>query len=82
MPEMHISRQTVCFMNIHLYRTVSLQPLDDDSLETRASAFQRSIGVADACTYRLIAKNVTLLLVPSQQRLKEETLKQLEELIK
>ena len=48
----------------------------------RASLLQKQIGFGDACTYRLIAKNVTFLLTQSQQQLKLDTLKQLDELIK
>lgn len=58
------------------------QAIAEDNLDVRASLFQKQIGFADACTYRLIAKNVTLLLTQSQQQLKLDTLKQLEELIK
>lgn len=60
----------------------SLQSLSDDTIETRASLFQKSIGFGDACTYRLIAKNVTNLLTKPQQPLKQETLKSLTDLIK
>ena len=59
-----------------------MQSLSDDTLETRASLFQKSIGFGDACTYRLIAKNVTNLLTQTQQSLKKETLKSLTDLIK
>lgn len=59
-----------------------VQSLNDDSLETRASLFQKSLGFGDACTYSLIAKNVTNLLTQPQQQLKLDTLKSLTELIK
>lgn len=53
----------------------------DDSIESRASQLQKSIGFGDACTYRLIARNVVNLLTQSQQQLKDSTLKSLDELI-
>lgn len=59
-----------------------MQALKDDTLESRASLLQRRIGLSDACTYRLIAKNVTVLLTQSQQDLRLETYKILDELIK
>lgn len=59
-----------------------MQAIDGDNLDIRASLLQKQIGFGDACTYRLIAKNVTLLLTQSQQQLKLDTLKQLDELIK
>ena len=59
-----------------------LQGFRDDTIESRASQLQKSIGFGDACTYRLIAKNVTNLLTQSQLELKVKTMKSLEELIK
>jgi len=58
------------------------QGFRDDSIESRASQLQKSIGFGDACTYRLIARNVVNLLTQSQQQLKDSTLKSLDELIK
>ena len=59
-----------------------LQAADNDSLEIKATqATQKWIKIADPCTFRLIAKNVTSLLPRDQQDLKVKTYKQLNELI-
>lgn len=58
------------------------QPLEGDSLETRASLIAAKIKLGDPCTYRLIGKNVTNLLTPKYAALKEETLDNLEMLIR
>lgn len=59
-----------------------LQAADTDTLETRATqATQKWIRIADPCTFRLIAKNVTSLLPREQNDLKVKTYKQLNELI-
>ena len=59
-----------------------LQAAENDSLETKATQItQKWIKVADPCTFRLIAKNVTSLLPREQRELKVKTYKQLEELI-
>ncbi|KAL3132429.1 hypothetical protein ABBQ32_008987 [Trebouxia sp. C0010 RCD-2024] len=55
---------------------------DNDTIETRATqATQKWIRIADPCTFRLIAKNVTGLLPKEQNDLKIKTYKQLNELI-
>ncbi|KAL3156665.1 hypothetical protein ABBQ38_000946 [Trebouxia sp. C0009 RCD-2024] len=55
---------------------------DNDTIETRATqATQKWIRIADPCTFRLIAKNVTGLLPREQKDLKVKTYKQLNELI-
>jgi hypothetical protein len=59
-----------------------LQAAENDSLETKATQItQKWIKIADPCTFRLIAKNVTSLLPREQRELKVKTYKQLEELI-
>lgn len=59
-----------------------LQAADSDTLETKATqATQKWIKIADPCTFRLIAKNVTSLLPRDQNDLKVKTYKQLNELI-
>lgn len=59
-----------------------LQAADNDSLETRATqATQKWIKIADPCTFRLIAKNVTSLLPRDQNDLKVKTYKELNDLI-
>lgn len=59
-----------------------LQAADNDTLEIKATqATQKWIKIADPCTFRLIAKNVTSLLPRDQQDLKVKTYKQLNELI-
>lgn len=55
---------------------------DNDSIETRATQItQKWVKIADPCTFRLIAKNVTSLLPKDQQNLKVKTYKELEQLI-
>ena len=46
------------------------------------SLLQRQMKIGDACTFRLIAKNVVSLLPASQGDLKEQTLTELENLIR
>lgn len=59
-----------------------LQALPDADIETRMSLLQRQMKLGDACTFRLIAKNVVSLLPSSKEDLKEETLTELENLIR
>lgn len=60
----------------------ALQAADNDSIETRATQItQKWVKIADPCTFRLIAKNVTSLLPKDQQNLKVKTYKELEQLI-
>ena len=54
---------------------------DGDSVETAASIVQRNLRIGDACTFRLISKNVTSLLPLSKKALSKETNSQLEDLI-
>lgn len=62
---------------------VLVQIAANDTIETRATIFtQGYVKIADPCTFRLIAKNVTNLLPKDQQDLKKKTYKQLEELIR
>lgn len=59
-----------------------LQAAEDDTIESKATQVtQRWIKIADPCTFRLIAKNVTSLLPREQRDLKVKTYKQLDELI-
>ena len=46
------------------------------------SLLQRQMKIGDACTFRLIAKNVVSLLPASQEDLKEQTMTELENLIR
>ena len=55
--------------------------MEGDSVETVASVVQRNLRIGDACTFRLIAKNVTSLLPPAKRDLSRETNEQLEQLI-
>ncbi len=60
----------------------ALQAAENGSVETRATQLtQKWIKIADPCTFRLIAKNVTSLLPKDQHDLKVKTYKQLDELI-
>ena len=58
------------------------QALPDADIETRMSLLQRQMKIGDACTFRLIAKNVVSLLPASQEDLKEHTMTELENLIR
>ena len=55
--------------------------MEGDSVETAASIVQRNLKIGDACTFRLISKNVTSLLPLSKKALSKETNSQLDELI-
>ena len=59
----------------------SFDIMEGDSVETVASVVQRNLRIGDACTFRLIAKNVTSLLPASKRELSEETNAQLNALI-
>jgi len=58
------------------------QALPDADIETRMSLLQRQMKLGDACTFRLIAKNVVSLLPASEAELKELTMTELENLIR
>lgn len=59
------------------------QIASNDTIESRATIMtQNYVKIADPCTFRLIAKNVTNLLPKDQQHLKTKTYKQLDELIR
>ena len=58
------------------------QALPDADIETRMSLLQRQMKIGDACTFRLIAKNVVSLLPASEEDLKEQTMTELENLIR
>ncbi len=60
----------------------SAQAARGDTLETRASLLQRQLRIGDACTWRLIEKNVVALLPPSQAYLKNQAAGALSDLIK
>lgn len=53
-----------------------------DTIETRASLLQRQLRIGDACTWRLIEKNVVALLPPSQAYLKNQAAGALSDLIR
>ena len=59
-----------------------MQAAENDTIENKATQVtQKWIKIADPCTFRLIAKNVTSLLPKDQRELKVKTYKQLDELI-
>ena len=60
-----------------------LQVGASDNLDSQATALtQKYIKVADPCTFRLIAKNVVNILPVNKKQLKEDTYKELDELIR
>ncbi len=63
-------------------RTLGMQALDGATIETRMSLLQRQLGVGDACTFRLIEKNVVSLLPPSKDELKNDAKRALTDLIR
>lgn len=74
---------------LDMIRTASLncygfEALPGDSIETRASQLQRKLGIADACTFRIVAKAVTTVMGNSKKKnkLKDDTMSQLDELVK
>lgn len=40
----------------------SFEPLDNDSIETRASLITQNFKLADPCTFRIVVKNTTLFM--------------------
>lgn len=58
-----------------------LQPTTSDTFETKVSALQAQLKLGDACTFRLIAKNVTNLLPADEGDLRQETNDSLKELL-
>lgn len=67
---------------INLLPALVPQALPDADIETRMSLLQRQMKIGDACTFRLIAKNVVSLLPASQEDLKDQTMTELENLIR
>ena len=65
------------------HHTCALQVGASSSLDSQATALtQKYIKVADPCTFRLIAKNVVNILPVNKKQLKEDTYKELDELIR
>lgn len=60
----------------------ALQAEKSDTIETRMSLLQRQLGIGDACTFRLIEKNVTSLLPKSREQLKEDAKTSLNDLLR
>eukprot|EP00884_Botryococcus_braunii_P023473 jgi/Botrbrau1/980/Bobra.114_1s0021.1 len=75
-------RQILEIVRVSSLNCYQFEPLEGDSLETRASLVAAQIKLGDPCTYRLIGKNVTNLLTPKYADLKAETLDNLERLIR
>jgi hypothetical protein len=59
-----------------------VQAFEGDTLETRMSLLQKQLGFGDACTFRLIEKNVVSLLPPSKDGLKRDAARALTDLIR
>ena len=65
------------------HHACGLQVGASDNLDSQATALtQKYIKVADPCTFRLIAKNVVNILPVNKKNLKEDTYKELDELIR
>ena len=65
------------------HHACGLQVGASDNLDSQATALtQKYIKVADPCTFRLIAKNVVNILPVNRKQLKEDTYKELDELIR
>lgn len=58
------------------------QALEGATIETRMSLLQKQLGVGDACTFRLIEKNVVSLLPPSKADLRKDASRALTDLIR
>ena len=59
-----------------------LQAEKGDTIETRMSLLQRQLGIGEACTFRLIEKNVTSLLPKSKEQLREDAKTSLSDLLR
>ncbi|EIE25291.1 hypothetical protein COCSUDRAFT_32604 [Coccomyxa subellipsoidea C-169] len=55
---------------------------EGDTLETKMSLLQGQLGIGDACTYRLIEKNVVSLLPPTKDELRKDAANALTDLIR
>ena len=65
------------------HHACGLQVGASDNLDSQATALtQKYIKMADPCTFRLIAKNVVNILPVNKKQLKEDTYKELDELIR
>lgn len=61
---------------------MELQADRADTIETRMSLLQKQLRIGDACTFRLIEKNVVSLLPPSKDYLKNQAAGALSDLIR
>ena len=59
-----------------------MQAEKGDTIETRMSLLQRQLGIGEACTFRLIEKNVTSLLPKSKEQLREDAKTSLSDLLR
>ena len=73
---------SVCTVPHTRAATHDAQAARGDTLETRASLLQRQLRIGDACTFRLIEKNVVALLPSSQAYLKNQAAGALSDLIR
>ena len=61
---------------------LDMQAEKGDTIETRMSLLQRQLGIGEACTFRLIEKNVTSLLPKSKEQLREDAKTSLSDLLR
>lgn len=59
-----------------------LQASEGDTIETKMSLLQGQLGIGDACTFRLIEKNVVSLLPPQKEELRKDAANALTDLIR
>ncbi|KAK9820402.1 hypothetical protein WJX72_009982 [[Myrmecia] bisecta] len=81
-PDPEIYKEMLSTIRSASLNCYTFEALDNDSIETRASILQRQLKIGDACTFRLIHKNVTNLLTASQDALKQETTTELDNVIR
>ncbi len=59
-----------------------LQASEGDTIETKMSLLQGQLGIGDACTFRLIEKNVVSLLPLQKEELRKDAADALTDLIR
>ncbi|KAK9842893.1 hypothetical protein WJX74_004019 [Apatococcus lobatus] len=80
-PNPRIFREALGTIRMASMNCYEFEPTDSDTFETKVSALQAQLKLGDACTFRLIAKNVTNLLPAEERDLRQETNDSLTELL-
>lgn len=80
-PNPKIFREALGTIRMASMNCYDFEPTTSDTFETKVSALQAQLKLGDACTFRLIAKNVTNLLPADEGDLRQETNDSLKELL-